>query len=158
MPKISALLHVRDSEATLGRALETLRVCDEIVVVDHHSTDNSAKVCKEYGAILVEAVSGVEKGAYATDCKHDWVFCVLPNESISESLEAALHEWKESKPVASAYAVHVREEIGSERRNGGTQTRLVNRTCVNWTAELPANITGAPVIHGELLHFTKESS
>src|SRR5438270_9743498 len=96
MPKsrISALIHTLNEDAALARSLETLHSVDEIVVVDHGSDDATIRVAREHGAKLIKAVPGVDRGAYAVDCSHDWLFCLLPSETVSELLEASLFEWQ----------------------------------------------------------------
>src|SRR5215475_12925476 len=97
MPKFTALIHTANDAKTLGRTLETLRASDELVIVDHDSSDDTAKIARQYGATIVKAVVGVEPGAYATDAHHDWILCLLPTETLSEQAEAALLEWKQRK-------------------------------------------------------------
>jgi glycosyltransferase involved in cell wall biosynthesis len=154
MPKISALIHAANHERTLGRALESLRPCDQILVVLHSSTDQSRKIAKEYGATIKKAVIGVDDGAYAHDCKHQWVLCLLPNEALSEALEAALFEWKETDPARTAgYSIAVRKETRKGWRQLGREMRLVNRDAINWTGALPGKRAGAAQLKGDILRF-----
>jgi hypothetical protein len=151
MYKVTALMHVSNDAHRLGRALESLRVCDELLVVDHGSDDDTLKI----------AIPGVENGAYATDARHDWILCVLPCEALSEGLEASLLSWKhqtegkdenDSKQhPALAFALRKEKDGGWEAVP--PQTRLVNRCLVNWTTTLPPETNGALVLPGDLLHF-----
>lgn len=154
MPKISALIHAENDEHHLARLLETLRPCDQVLVIDHASKDGTAKVAHQHGATVKKAVPGVEDGAYAIDCRHQWVLCMLPNETLSEALEAALFEWKETDPGATVgYTVPVRESTAKGWRKCGRELRLVNRTALNWTGALPGNSPGAAELNGDLLQF-----
>jgi glycosyltransferase involved in cell wall biosynthesis len=158
MPGISALIHTSNDERRLGRTLETLRPCDEIVIVDHASEDSTAKVARDYGAKVIAAVTGVQNGAYANDCKHDWVLCLLPAESLTETLEATLLEWKTNAPPegsTAGYAVRIRSS-----ENGQTisqELRLVNRTKLNWQGITPEATGDLPVLDGDLLRFDNGS-
>lgn len=154
MPKISALVHASNDAPRLGRALDSLRVCDEILLIDHHSDDETAKVARDHGAKVQKAVIGVEEGAYAIDTRHDWILCILPTESLSEALEAGLHEWKENDHEETGFAFNVREESDAGWKGLGPQMRLVNRTRINWTGALPPNQPEAPRVNGDLLRFT----
>jgi glycosyltransferase involved in cell wall biosynthesis len=155
MPKVSAVVHVRDARQTLGRLLETLRPCDEIIVVDHSSSEQVAKVAREYGATVRKAVVGVEDGVYAADTKHEWVLCLRPNETLSEGLEAELFEWKDSEPVTvDSYALGIREQVGQGWRTCPPETRLVNRARLNWKDELPPSKRGTSRLEGDLLRFS----
>src|ERR1700734_2858256 len=94
MPKITALLHTHNDALRLGRALDSLRPCDQVLIIDDNSEDDTARVAHENGASVKRAIPGVDPGPYAMDASHDWIFCLLPNEAISEELEASLLEWK----------------------------------------------------------------
>lgn len=152
MPKISALIHTLNDEHGLGRTLETLRPCDEVVVVDHGSQDKTLKVARQYGARIVKAVHGVDHGAYAVDCSQDWILCLLPSETLTEGLEASLFEWKGMKEeTGEAYAFQLREEIAEDWKDCGPQLRLVNRRKMNWQGPTPPNSPDAKLLAGDLL-------
>src|ERR1017187_2518557 len=78
MPRITALLHTHNDAFRLGRALDSLRPCDEVLVIDDRSEDDTSKVAREHGATLKSAVPGVTFGAYATDALHDWFSASVP--------------------------------------------------------------------------------
>ncbi len=157
MPKITGIVHASNDALRIGRAVESLRVCDEVIVVDHGSTDDTAKVAREHGATVKIGVPGVQPGAYAFDARHDWILCLLPNESLHESLEAALHEWKESDGGEEVgFCVSVREESDDGWKGLGKQLRLVNRTRINWPDKLPrVSCEGSADLSGEILRFSK---
>src|SRR5713226_2508975 len=114
MPPITALLHTANDALRLGRTLEMILPCSEIVIIDHHSTDATRRVAREYGARLV-ASDGDETGNRHLDlASHDWILCMQPGESITESLQASLFEWsalpRESVADGVAFSVFVREQ------------------------------------------------
>ena len=154
MPKITAILHTKNDARRIGRALESLRSCDEVLVVDHGSDDDTRKVIREHGATLKVGVPGVSPGTYLVDAKNDWILSLLPTESLTEALEASLFEWKEKDPDnKSGFSVVVREECENGWKSIGAQTRLVNRNQVNWIGPLPTNEPDAEKLAGELLRF-----
>lgn len=155
MPKLTALVHVRNHERSLGRALESLRSCDEVLVVDHGSSDDSLKVAREHGARIIAGVSGVDHGAYAQDASHDWIICLLPSESVAEELEASLLEWKQSDavPDVPGYNVVIREQNGTKWKFLPAELRLANRKKINWTGDCPASAPDAPSLTGHLLRI-----
>jgi glycosyltransferase involved in cell wall biosynthesis len=155
MPQISVLVHAHDQERTLGRTLESVRFADEIVVVDHHSHDKTAKVARQYGARIVRAVVGVDRGGYSVDCKHDWIFCILPGETVSEELEASLQDWKQRRSVDEAgYLIPVREQSGENWNRLAPEMRLADRTKVNWPDLFPSPTNDAGAIAGDLLRLS----
>ena len=156
MPKISAILHTHNDAQRIARALESLRPCDEVVVVDHDSSDQTAEVARQHGANVKASVPGVQPGAYVNDLRHDWVLCLQANEALSEGLEASLFEFKENKDDAEqvmGYAVELREETDSGWRNCGRQLRLANRKRINWADPLPAIPGDGHVLAGDLLRY-----
>ena len=168
MAKITALVHTHNDAERIGRALESLRACDEVLVVDHASTDDTVKLARDHGAVVKEGVLGVSPGTYAIDAGHDWILCMLPTEAVSEGLEASLFEWKQRHEenseqsekdthVAEAHSVafQVREETGSGWRELGAHTRLVNRKGINWSGHLPLDDPNAEMLPGHLLRFHK---
>jgi len=157
VPKISAILYTQNDAERIGRALDSLRPCNEVLVIDNDSTDDTVKIARQHGATVTKVVPGVEPGAYVFDARHDWILCLQPNESLGESLEATLLEWKESEPeeTIAGYRIEIREESGDAWRSLDPALRLVNRTRMNWPDAIPPNDPEAPLLPGELLRFAK---
>ena len=158
MPRISALVHISNNEPHLGRALESLRQCDELIVVDHGSKEESSKVAREHGARTIQGLNGVDRSAYVQDAQHDWIFCLWPTEAVAEDLEASLLEWKQTEPAADVvgYNIHIREQIGMQWRLLEKELRLANRNRINWTGECPDDVPGAPMLAGHILRIPEE--
>ena len=153
MPLITALLHTANDARTLGRTLESLRCCDELLLIDHASTDHTLKIAREYGARLESASSEQDSGA--ARATHDWILCVLPSEGLSESLEASILEWKHEDPGdAEAYALALRTETVNGWTHGSPEVRLVHRHKVRWDGALPPQREDALSLCGDLLRFS----
>lgn len=149
MPPLSAILHTHNDELRLGRALESLRPCDELLIFDHGSQDGTGGVAREYGARLLPATD-----ADLSRARHDWILCLLPTEALSEGLEASLFEWKLAEHAAScAFSMAVREQAGDQWLSHRPTTRLVNRRARLWFGSLPSNDSQAQVLAGDLLRF-----
>jgi glycosyltransferase involved in cell wall biosynthesis len=56
MPKLTALLHTHNDALRLGRALQSLRPCDQVLVIDENSEDDTEKVARDYGATFKTAI------------------------------------------------------------------------------------------------------
>jgi glycosyltransferase involved in cell wall biosynthesis len=127
MASITALIHTENDALRLGRALETVYPCDDILVVDHGSRDATVRVAREYGARVVEARAGATQRDYAQFAKPGWILCVDPRESLTEKLAASLFEWKSEKlQVRAAFSVFLREETAEGWVEvPAAQTRLV---------------------------------
>ena len=153
MPKITALIHTLNDGMRLGRALDSLRACDEVLVVDHGSTDNTRKIANEHGAVFKEGIPGVDRGTYAVDASHDWVLCLRANESVGENLEASLFEWKaQDHDSELGFNIALREENGSGWKDLSAEMRLINKCKLNWTGDLPPTATGEE-LKGYILKF-----
>ena len=158
MNSITALLHTQNDALRLGRCLETLYPCDEIVVVDHGSRDRTVSVAREYGARVVAAGNGggTERYPEFGSGRLAWLFCLDPRESLTESLAASLYEWKTqtAEDGSRAFAVHLREETADGWiENPQAQTRLVRADWKRWAGTMPARDEAATVLEGEVLRF-----
>jgi len=161
MASITAVLHTKNDALRLGRALETLYACDEIVVVDHDSQDGTVRVAREYGARVVSEQSGASPRDYllAKAGSAGWILCLDPRESVTEKLAASLFEWKSeagrSNPAAaSAFSFFLREETAEGWVEVPfAQTRLVPPTWNLWKGNFPAQEPSAIALEGELLRF-----
>ena len=149
MLRLTALIHTHNDELRLGRALESLRPCDELLIFDHGSHDRTTAVAREYGGRVLPAA-----GASLTLAQNDWILCLLPTEALSEALEASLFEWKLGEPPAGyAFSIGVREQAGSEWLSHPPTTRLLNRLARRWSEALPADDPQAQLLCGDLLRF-----
>ena len=155
MPPITALLHTENDALRLGRALETLRPCDEILVVDHGSHDATTHTACEYGARILSA--GRSLSHYLQSARHDWILCLEPREALTEALEASLYQWKSAAPPlvsGQAFSVYLREETpGGWISLPSPQVRLVPRGWSRWQDHFPAGDASALTLEGELLRF-----
>jgi glycosyltransferase involved in cell wall biosynthesis len=153
MPKLTALLHTHNNAQQLGRTLDSLRSCDEVLVIDDDSEDETEKIAREHGAHVKKAIPGVTPGAYVMDAGHEWILCLRPNESLSDDLGAALLEWKDREidPNIACFSIPIRQENGEGWKTLPPQVRLVNRTLMNWVGEMPPEQVCQTVLGGELL-------
>ena len=154
MPKITALIHTLNDGLRIGRTLDSLRACDQVLVIDHGSNDNTEKVARDHGANFKKGIPGVDHGTYAVDSSHDWILCLCSNESLSEELEASLFEWKEREHEDEVgFNLRVREESDGQWSLHDPETRLVNKCKMNWTGDLPPTTSVNGEIKGYVLKF-----
>jgi glycosyltransferase involved in cell wall biosynthesis len=149
MLRLTALIHTHNDALRLGRCLETVYPCDEIVVVDHGSVDRTMQIAREYGARVLSA-----EGAAPQANDRGWILCLDPHESLTEGLAASLFEWKLHTPEARAFSMSLREETAQGWvEHSAMQPRLVPAGWQRWQGHLPANEAKARVLEGELLRF-----
>jgi glycosyltransferase involved in cell wall biosynthesis len=153
MPTITALLHTKNDGLRLGRCLEMLYACDGIVIIDHHSHDDTLRVAREYGARIV--IGHTPENFLI---RSGWIFCLDPRESVSEALSASLYECRSGMTPMNAgatFSVRLREEVASGwRDNATTQTRIVPANWNCWESGLPLHNESSQLLLGELLRFS----
>ncbi|MGA9510711.1 MAG: hypothetical protein WBV55_18965 [Candidatus Sulfotelmatobacter sp.] len=158
MPPITALLHTTNAGLRLGRALETLLSCTEILIVDHHSADATLRIAREYGARIAPYCPQSNANYYLERARYDWILCLDPMESITEGLQATLFEWSSwpTDAVAnkSSFSVFLREQVSHRwRTSSRPETRLVPRSWTQWKGFLPADDRSSVPLEGELLRL-----
>jgi hypothetical protein len=158
MPPITALLHTTNDALRLGRTLEMLLPCSEFLIVDHHSVDGTRRVAREYGARIVSADDRNTANDYPSLARHEWILCLQPGESVTESLQASLFEWSALPPASltplAAFAAFVRQQTGEHwLQLPAPETRLIPRSWTRWHGRLPAQEPSAVALEGELLRF-----
>jgi len=158
MPPITALLHTKNDALRLGRALETLLPCAELLIIDHQSSDATVRVGHEYGAQIMVASSQSGSQDYLSYARHDWILCLDPSESVTEKLQASLFEWSSlphTGPAgSSAFSMFVREAVAGEwRRDPVPETRLIPRNWTAWNGRFPSPEPPSTALEGELLRI-----
>ncbi len=157
MPSITAVLHTENDALRLGRALETLYPCDDIVVIDHGSRDATVRIARQYGARLVHATATLSP----QDClqfanPEGWILSLDPCESLTEKLAASLFEWKSSSLPSvssrSAFSVFLREETAQGWLEVPVaQTRLVPHKWKLWNGKHPVHDPSARHFGGRIV-------
>jgi glycosyltransferase involved in cell wall biosynthesis len=156
MTSITALLHTQNDALRLGRALETLYACDQVLIIDHGSSDATLRVARNYGAKVLSATTAFASQDYLRAAPNGWILSLDPCESLTEKLAASLFEWKSESfhPRASAFSVFLREETEQGWMEVPiAQTRLVPHHWKSWKGKHPMHEPSAPTLEGELLRF-----
>jgi hypothetical protein len=158
MPPITALVHTHNDALRLGRTLETLFPCSEILIVDHHSTDATLRIAREFATRIVIAESTHTPAHYLALASHDWILVMQPGESVTESLQASLFEWSAFTLAAvdgvAAFSLFAREQTGEHWLDlPSPETRLIPRSWTRWHGLLPSDEPSAIPLEGKLLRF-----
>jgi glycosyltransferase involved in cell wall biosynthesis len=88
-PPVSAFIATHNEEARIGRCLESVKWCDEIVVVDDNSTDRTKEICRRYTEnIFNRKWDGYasQKGFAMQQTTNDWVLLMDSDEELSPAL------------------------------------------------------------------------
>ncbi|MFB3915620.1 MAG: hypothetical protein ACE14M_02750 [Terriglobales bacterium] len=156
MAKITALIYVHAAQVQrLGRTLDSLRPCDQVLVINQDSNKEVESIGESHGAEVLAGIPGVSLGAYLVNARHDWLLAVSPCEELSQELQHAIEQWKQEGDHEDVvgFSVPISQQSENRWRSGPPETRLVNRNKVNWTGELPTASLKAPLLNGNLLRF-----
>src|SRR5258708_36626569 len=102
--KITATIITLNEERNIARAIESLRCCDQIVVLDSGSVDRTAELAAKLGARVVEHTwhgNANQKNCAAEQAGHDWICPVEPDGAAAEALEAGLGNLKNQGPASA---------------------------------------------------------
>lgn len=121
MSSISAIILTRNEEEMLPDCLESVKFCDEIVVVDEGSQDDTLKIAKRYKARIVKAEGGFSKkrNQGAREAKSEWLFYIDADERATPLLRREIEE-AAKRGGFSAYAIPRKNILlGHEMKHGG---------------------------------------
>jgi glycosyltransferase involved in cell wall biosynthesis len=167
--KISAAIITLNEERNIARAIESLRCCDEIVVIDSGSTDRTIELAQNHGARVVETVwrgYAAQKNFAAEVCENDWVLSIDADEALSEALEGEIWQLKKNGPSHDGYTMpRLAQYLGRWILHSGwypdRKVRLFHRKKAKWVGDYvheSVTVQGS-IGHLEtnLLHYTCSS-
>ena len=140
--KISAIVHTRNSAATLDRALGSLQWTDELLVVDMESTDESVAIARKYAARIISVpiaprVDGI-RTRYLDECRHEWILQLDSDEYLAADAGPRLRACIQSSGHKyDAFSLPRYNYIAGQVMRGGNwypdpQPRLVRKGTVVW--------------------------
>ncbi|MBI5923094.1 MAG: glycosyltransferase family 2 protein [Betaproteobacteria bacterium] len=165
---LSAVIITRNAASSLPDCLKALAFCDEILVVDSGSTDQTVALAVEHGAKIVHQDwlgFGAQKQFAATQAAHDWVLCVDADERVSETLKESILRAL-AQPHCLAYRFPRRNRFLGRYLHHGEgypdwSLRLFDRRHARWSTdtvhEKVLTQTQIGSLNGDLLHDSAES-
>jgi len=167
--KISATIITFNEERNVARVIESLRCCDEILVLDSGSNDRTVEIAKKLGARVEEASwhgYAAQKNIAAELAAHDWILALDADESLSEALEAEIWQIKKAGPKYDGFTVpRLAQYLGRWILHSGwhpdRKVRLFNKQKAKWVGEFvheSVEVKGSVGhLNSNLLHFTCNS-
>jgi len=168
---ISACVITFQEEDRIGRCLEGLGFCDEVLVLDSGSTDRTVEIAKGLGARVERQVPFLGHRAQkqrAVDLAcHDWILSLDADECLSAELGEELRALRggEGFALPAAYAMPRKNRyLGRWMRHGkfwpDTKIRLFDRQRAGWggtdphdRVELkPGAVGGVRTLRSPILH------
>ncbi|MBX3027486.1 glycosyltransferase family 2 protein [bacterium] len=173
LPPISACVVTRDEADRIEDCLRSLAWCDEVVVVDSHSTDDTRQRAAALGARVIERDwpgFAAQKEFAVRAAAHDWVLVIDADERVSEPLQAAIAARRATGFAgAAAYSLpRCSQYLGRWIRHGtwypDRSVRLFDRRRGHFAAKATYDlhervVVDGPVaaLHEDLLHIPYRS-
>jgi glycosyltransferase involved in cell wall biosynthesis len=167
--KITATIITLNEERNIARAIESLRCCDEILILDSGSTDRTLQLAENLGARVFEAgwrgYAG-QKNWAAEQASNDWILSIDADEALSEALEAEIWNLKKSGTRYDGYTMpRLARYLGRWILHSGwypdRKIRLYDRTKGQWVGDFvheSVHVEGrVGQLDSNILHFTCES-
>jgi len=167
MAQVSAIIVCFNEEDNIRACLESVRWCDEIIVIDAHSTDRTQDIVREFtDRVFVRDWPGYhEQKQYALDqAKLEWVLNLDADERVSTELRAEIQrELADGSPGVDGFFIpRLVHYLGRWWYRGGWhpayRLRLFRRDRARWGGVNPHEkvlVDGhTRRMSGSLLHFT----
>jgi glycosyltransferase involved in cell wall biosynthesis len=167
--KITATIITLNEERNIARSIESLRCCDEILIVDSGSIDRTVELAQNLGVRVIEAGwlgYAAQKNWAAEQAANDWILSLDADEALSEALEAEIWNLKKQGPRQDAYTMpRLARYLGRWILHSGwypdRKVRLYERSKAKWVGEFvheSVQVRGRiGHLDSNILHFTCES-
>ena len=166
---ISVVIITHNEEHNILRCLNSVQdVADEIVVVDSGSTDNTGKICTDFGVKFAHQdwLGYSEQKNFANSlAANDWILSIDADEELSDELKESICELK-NKNVSddNVFSMNrLTNYCGHWIRHCGwypdRKIRIWNRRMGKWQGEIHETIQFSgkieeTLLYGDLLHYS----
>ena len=167
---LSACVITYNEADRIQECLRSLSFCDELVVVDSHSTDRTRELAAQLGARVIERDwpgYRSQKQFAIEAARHDWVLCLDADERVSDALRREIETLRERGfPGYAGWSIpRITDYFGRFLRHGNAYpdrlVRLFDRRRGGWIGrEIHENtrVQGRPGrLRGQLQHYSYRS-
>jgi glycosyltransferase involved in cell wall biosynthesis len=167
-PSISALIIAKNESDMIGPCLRALTWCDEIIVLDSGSTDNTREVAEAFGSRVIsfkhQSFSKLREEVLKR-AKGDWVLYIDADERVSPTLAKEIQVAVETQAASALTFKRDNIHYGRLFKHGGWQndkvTRAFNKQHIKgWRGDIHESpVFTGPVkeLSTPLLHLTHRS-
>lgn len=167
--KLSGVIITFNEARNIERCLSSLQaVCDEILVLDSYSTDETAAICASFGVRFEQhPFEGhiQQKNEALQRATHPWILSLDADEALTPELQAAILQIKAQAPLKGAYKMNrLTNYCGKWIHHSGwypdTKLRLASKEDVIWGGInphdqlLPKEDLHVGHLKGDLLHYS----
>lgn len=166
---ISVVILAKNEEDNLKDCLKSLVWCDEIILIDDNSTDQSVNIAKSFRArIYTRALNNdfaAQRNFGLEKAKGKWVLFVDADERVAEAVASEIkYKISNIKDVCGYYVRRFDNIWGRELKHGETGNikllRLAKKGAGKWERKVHEvwNITGkTQILDNPLLHYPHKS-
>lgn len=166
MPGLTVTVITLNEASNIAAALESVAFADEVIVVDSHSTDNTAEMAARSGArVIVRDWPGyvAQKNFAAGEARHDWILSIDADERVTPQLADEIKALLRGTPACAGYRVpRLSRYLGAWIRSTDWypdfQLRLYDRRQGQWEGRHvheSVKVRGrAGDLTSDLLHYT----
>ncbi len=166
---LSAVVISLNESKNIQRCLASLSFCDDTVVVDSGSTDNTVALAISAGARVIHQDwlgFGKQKQFAVEQAKYDWVLCIDADEVVGSVLQEQIQAVDFDTAQASAYRFPRRNHFLGKALHYGegypdVSLRLFDRRQAGWSDDTVHEGVRAEgrvdSLRGDLLHFSEDS-
>ncbi|OQP66547.1 hypothetical protein A3860_13785 [Niastella vici] len=141
--KVSAVIITFNEERNIEKTLSKLYWCNEIVIVDSYSTDNTVDICKRYGCRIFSRHFegyGSQKQFAVSKAVNDWIICIDADEVLSNELVEEISQFTELDTAYAGYSipmnlVFLNKEFKYGKESGRYFLRMFNRKRGGFTSD-----------------------
>lgn len=151
MENISVIIHTKNSDKTIEKALKSVSWANDIVIMDMNSTDKTLEIAKKYHARVfntpVLTYADPVRNLAISKAKYSWVFVLDADEEATPSLSKLLIE-KSKQQEISGYYIPRKNMIFGQWAKTGWWPDYILRFFTKETANWPKEIHSQPTTSG----------
>lgn len=105
---LTAVVLAKNEEANIQECLDALKFCDEVLLIDDESTDNTAKIAKKHNVKVLRSQMldfSSQRNWAMTQVKSGWILFVDADEVVTQELGVSIQEVVK-KNEANGYLIH----------------------------------------------------
>ena len=167
--KITATIITCNEEDNVARAIRSVGFCDEVLVVDSDSEDQTVAIAKSMGAtVICKDWPGyaAQKNFAAEHAQNNWILSLDADEAVTPELAASIEDLQSAHRQCAGYDFpRLARYCGSWIRHSGwypdRKVRLYDRTKGRWVGKYvheSVQVDGdIGHLDGDLLHYTCDS-
>jgi glycosyltransferase involved in cell wall biosynthesis len=125
-PPVSAVIITHNESLNLRRTLSQLYWCDEIVIVDSYSTDDTDEIARKFKCRFIQREFrgfGNQKSYAISLCKNEWILCIDADEFLTDELREEIRIELQNTGDTEAYSFPSNLVFRKQRFRYGRESR-----------------------------------